>query len=348
MPMSDDRKIRILSYDKVWSVEKKIHAIYNFKLPVPVAIDQFQYVAGIVIIMFLPIFHFLPTIIRFVMIPYFGSNYLSKIKLDGKNPIRFFLGYIGYLVSERSTYIEKFRVFPIRKEEKISLEWVCSRGYFPDIEEREVVQVSNEKKRNMKVLKKVQKPDLTVPDKVIKEKKKEIIVPSKIKEKGTKPEKKLNKKEQKEEQKKEIGNVQQVLGKTISIYCLPGAENIQMHLSKELIEFFERSKLKYSLTAGVEKEVDYTILLKQVSEETTEEAIKILVCCLDNNYLKSLDKFVSNQKKVKEWKFIFLNLNKAEKKSAGDLMEDYKYYILSDDQAEEKEKVISKILKQGR
>lgn len=345
--MSEERKIRILSYDKVWSVEKKIHSIYNLKLPVPIAVDQFQYVAGIIIVMFFPIFSFLPDVFRFVMIPYFGSNFLAKKKLDGKNPVRFFIGYIEYLIIEKGTYREKFRIYPIRNEEKIKINWTCSRGYVPEI------QLDIEGQRNKKNLfiKPSKAPNLnkSILDKKVHEKKKKDANKSSI---IKKKEQKHNSNHKEKEVKLAVQNAdnscykEQVLGKTITIYWLPGAESISMLLVNELTEFFKRNELKYSLSTGIEKEVDYTILLKQVSEEIMDETIKLLVCCLDQNYLKSLEKFVSNQKKVKDWKFIFLNLDKAEKKSAGDLMEDYKYYILSDDQpVKEKEKVISKILK---
>ena len=132
--MSENNKIRLYSYSKVWRVKKKIYAIQNIILPAPIEpYDLLYFAAAAAVIMILgnliPILRGIPTIIRFVVIPYGVTQFLTKKKLDGKNPIKYFIGYIYYVFAIRNTYIEKFKMYPDRKEERLKIKWFCSKGY---------------------------------------------------------------------------------------------------------------------------------------------------------------------------------------------------------------------------
>jgi len=55
---------------------------------------------------------------------------------------------------------------------------------------------------------------------------------------------------------------------------------------------------------------------------------------------------INEHKKVKNWRFVFMDLKNEEIRKASDLMEDYKHYFISSNQREEeKAKVFRKMLK---
>lgn len=115
------------SYEKVWKMEKKLYSIERIQLPVPVKFITIGYVAACVLIMVilsrLPFLRWIHPIIRYVVMPYFMAKFLEKKKLDGKNPIRFFIDYIKFLF-QRGTPIQFFRPV-IKQAKKTKLEWVC-------------------------------------------------------------------------------------------------------------------------------------------------------------------------------------------------------------------------------
>lgn len=132
MPMEENRTVKIFSYKKVWKVEKKIYSISNINLPVPVNPYDLGAFLGIALFMLLlgkiiPIVAAIPTVIRFVIIPYGISHYLMKMKLDGKNPFKFWLGCIIYFFTTKGSFLQMFKSYPDKKE-KITLNWKCSRG----------------------------------------------------------------------------------------------------------------------------------------------------------------------------------------------------------------------------
>lgn len=128
----DEERIKIYSYAKVWHHEKKIYNIMNVVMPTPVSPYD---AAGFIGIIFLemvlgtifPIFAKMPFIIKYFIVPYLTTYVLRKKKLDGKNPISYFLGVIRYYITVSGTYVEGWK--RIRdKSETVKLAWYYSRG----------------------------------------------------------------------------------------------------------------------------------------------------------------------------------------------------------------------------
>lgn len=129
---NEEKKVQIYSYSKVWKFQKKIYAIQNFVLPVPIDPWQLLYFGGTwfvcsIIFGIIPGFHHIPVIIRSMMIPYFISKFLMTKKLDGKNPLRYAWGMIIHLFRERGKRIERFKMQPLHSG-KIKINWNCSQG----------------------------------------------------------------------------------------------------------------------------------------------------------------------------------------------------------------------------
>lgn len=123
--------VTLYSYTKVWRVEKKIYAVQNFTLPVPIDPWQLVYfgVTWIVcslIFGLIPGFAQIPVIIRSIIVPYATSKFLMTKKLDGKNPLRFFMGIIIFLFTEQGKSFERFN--SVSEQKIIPLEWNCSEG----------------------------------------------------------------------------------------------------------------------------------------------------------------------------------------------------------------------------
>jgi len=127
------RKVKLYSYLKVWKVEKKIYAIQNIVLPVPVNPYDMLYfgIAAIVIYLFgkiCPPFVAIPVVIRLGIIPYGITKYMIKVKLDGKSPIKYFVGLFIHLLTERGKSLEKYQS-QTDVEKKVRLNWKCSEGW---------------------------------------------------------------------------------------------------------------------------------------------------------------------------------------------------------------------------
>ena len=113
--MAEEKKqsVTVYSYRKVWFVEKKIYAFQNIVLPFPIApyeVLEFLAVVGAMLVMgrIFPILNNIPVVLRYGMLPYVTVKYLMKVKLDGKNPVRYFCGYLRFLFT-RKECIERFR-----------------------------------------------------------------------------------------------------------------------------------------------------------------------------------------------------------------------------------------------
>lgn len=124
--------ITLYSYSKVWKIEKKIYAVQNFTLPVPVDPWQILYFAGTwivcsVIFGVIPGFTKIPVILRSIALPLAISQFLMTKKMDGKNPLRFILGIIIFLFTEQGKCVERFVSVP-DKQKIVKLEWNCSEG----------------------------------------------------------------------------------------------------------------------------------------------------------------------------------------------------------------------------
>lgn len=131
--MEEPKTVTVYSYAKVWRVEKKVYNIGNIILPVPVDLWNMIYVAGAAlgIYCFQKIFPFIrgiPVLVRFGLIPYGIMYLLRKCKVDGKNPVKYFAGYIVYLARDKGSYLENFTYYPAAKE-RLILDWNCSTAY---------------------------------------------------------------------------------------------------------------------------------------------------------------------------------------------------------------------------
>lgn len=131
--MDEEKKITLYSYSKVWRVEKKIYAFGNIILPCPIGIYDLLYFIIFAFIMtifgnLIPIITEVPIIIRLVIVPYFAGRFVQKKKLDGKNPIKYFFGYIKYVFVDKGTYIERFNKKNDKTEKEVKINWVCSKG----------------------------------------------------------------------------------------------------------------------------------------------------------------------------------------------------------------------------
>lgn len=127
------KKIKLYSYLKVWHFEHKIYVIGNIVLPVPVNPFEilsfccaflFVYILGRMI----PALVSIPAILRLGVLPYGITKYMTGVKLDGKNPIKYMIGYLSYVVSVKGRSIEKYRAEPVRSK-NIKLNWRCSEGW---------------------------------------------------------------------------------------------------------------------------------------------------------------------------------------------------------------------------
>lgn len=125
-------KVTLYSYSKVWNVEKKVYALFDVILPAPV--NPYTIVVFIFVLLgfmglerLIPGFSKIPTVLRYLALPYFIAQYLMKKKLDGKNPLKYLLGVILYFITERNFYIENFTKYP-SGEETFKIDWKCSKG----------------------------------------------------------------------------------------------------------------------------------------------------------------------------------------------------------------------------
>ena len=125
-------KITLYSYHKIWKIEKKIYAIQNIVLPIPIDPWEMLYFGATwvvcnVIFGLLPGVSNIPVMIRSIMLPFAISKFLMTKKLDGKNPLRYMLGVITFLFVEQGKSVEFFQTTP-DKEATIKLTWNCSEG----------------------------------------------------------------------------------------------------------------------------------------------------------------------------------------------------------------------------
>lgn len=127
--MDESQRVRIYAYNKVWNVENKIYAIQNIILPAPISPQEFLYfmiTAGITFLLgsLIPAVAGIPFILRFLVIPYLITQFLTKKKLDGKKPQKYLMDYVKYAFS-RNEYLERLQTRTGKKREKIKLCWVC-------------------------------------------------------------------------------------------------------------------------------------------------------------------------------------------------------------------------------
>ncbi len=126
---------RLYSYTKVWKVKKKIYTFYNIVLPVPIdPVELLYFLIGVAFVwiigLFIPVIASMPLVIRILAIPYGITSFLTKKKLDGKNPVKYAMDGIQYLFTIRGKRYDGFRREFGSGNNKIKLEWNTSKGTF--------------------------------------------------------------------------------------------------------------------------------------------------------------------------------------------------------------------------
>lgn len=104
--MDDEVKVVLRTYGSVWKIPRKLYSIDKIKLWIPIGQDQAIYFCASVGITFLllkilPFLNALPFVFK-VAIPIGLTQFLTKQKLDGKLPHKFFLDYLSYKITVKT------------------------------------------------------------------------------------------------------------------------------------------------------------------------------------------------------------------------------------------------------
>lgn len=123
-------RVRVYSYQKVWKIEKKIYSVQNITLPLPVNPYDFLEFLAVVLLMnllnrFIPFLWQVPSVLKYLLLPFVIVRYLMKLKLDGKNPVRYMAGLVPWLLT-RHGYTEHFQYKPAGRR-RVKLRWICGR-----------------------------------------------------------------------------------------------------------------------------------------------------------------------------------------------------------------------------
>lgn len=119
--MSEEKEEVILrTYNSLWKIDRKIYHIENLKLLFPVSINDglyfiFSFGISVLASKIIPGYEKLHFIIRYGIIPYALMKILTKQKLDGKYPHKFFYDYIVYCIEPKK--YERFK--PIDEIKKV-------------------------------------------------------------------------------------------------------------------------------------------------------------------------------------------------------------------------------------
>lgn len=103
---------KLKSYTNIWSVEKVIYAINDFRLPFPITFSQMTwFICSLFTIMLLddiPPFSLIKgALLKYVGIPVSLTWFMSQKSFDGKKPYRFIYTVISYLFRSKITYAGK-------------------------------------------------------------------------------------------------------------------------------------------------------------------------------------------------------------------------------------------------
>lgn len=113
---------KLKSYTSIWSVEKVIYAINDFKLPFPITFSQMAwFVCSLFTVMFLgdipPLSFIEGALLKYLGIPVGLTWFMSQKTFDGKKPYRFIQTIITYSFRSKRTYAGKKVTF---KKEKMN------------------------------------------------------------------------------------------------------------------------------------------------------------------------------------------------------------------------------------
>ena len=103
---------KLKSYTRIWSVDKVIYAINDFRLPFPVTFNQMSwFVLSLLIVMLLGNFPPLSLIngalLKYVGIPVGLTWFMSQKTFDGKKPYSFLKSVLTYWFRPKVTYAGK-------------------------------------------------------------------------------------------------------------------------------------------------------------------------------------------------------------------------------------------------
>ena len=103
---------KLKSYTRIWSVEKVIYAINDFRLPFPVTFNQMSwFVLSLLVVMLLgnlpPLSLINGALLKYVGIPVGLTWFMSQKTFDGKKPYSFLKSVITYFFRSKVTYAGK-------------------------------------------------------------------------------------------------------------------------------------------------------------------------------------------------------------------------------------------------
>lgn len=103
---------KLKSYTSIWSIEKVIYAINDFRLPFPVTFTQMTwFVLSLFTVMLLsnvpPLSFIEGALLKYVGIPIGLTWFMSKKTFDGKKPYGFLKSAITYFFRPKITYAGK-------------------------------------------------------------------------------------------------------------------------------------------------------------------------------------------------------------------------------------------------
>lgn len=131
----------IKTYKKLWRLDYKIYALgTKIRLPRALPVRLASYFAVVALFMLqankLPFVAMLPFAIK-VALTLGVTALLDTVKLDGKNPVRYFGGYLRFLLFERGVRMEHFKECETIKS--LSMDWVSgSQCHVPDHAGKEI------------------------------------------------------------------------------------------------------------------------------------------------------------------------------------------------------------------
>ena len=103
---------KLKSYTSIWSIEKVIYAINDFRLPFPVTFTQMTwFVLSLFVIMLLsnvpPLSFIEGVLLKYVGLPIGLTWFMSKKTFDGKKPYGFIKSAVTYFFRPKITYAGK-------------------------------------------------------------------------------------------------------------------------------------------------------------------------------------------------------------------------------------------------
>lgn len=103
---------KLKSYTSIWSVEKVIYAINDFKLPFPITFSQTAWFIGSLFAVMLlsdlpPLSLIEGALLKYIGIPVGITWFMSQKTFDGKTPYRFIQTILIYSLRAKLTYADK-------------------------------------------------------------------------------------------------------------------------------------------------------------------------------------------------------------------------------------------------